>query len=163
MHKLLCLALLLLASVGASAESYSGIVVGVADGDTVTVLDASMQQHKIRLAGIDAPEKTQPFGNVSKQHLAQLVFQKQVTIEFDKLDRYKREVGKVQIAGLDANIEQIKAGLAWHYKKYEKEQPAADRQTYSIAETNAATARRGLWQDQNPIPPWDFRKAKRGG
>lgn len=144
------------------AESYSGLVVSVADGDTVTVLDGANRQHKVRLAGIDAPEKAQAFGNVSRQRLAQLVFQKQVTIEFDKFDRYKREVGKVLVAGKDANLEQIKAGLAWHYKKYEREQSPADRQAYSAAENQASAEQRGLWRDPEPIPPWDFRKSKRG-
>lgn len=145
------------------AESYSGLVVSVADGDTVTVLDGTNQQHKVRLAGIDAPEKAQAFGNVSRQHLAQLVFQKQVTIEFEKHDRYRREVGKVLAAGRDINLQQIEAGLAWHYKKYQSEQPPADRPTYSAAESSAATERRGLWRDPSPTPPWEFRKLKRGG
>lgn len=145
------------------AESYSGLVVSVADGDTVTVLDGTNQQHKVRLAGIDAPEKAQAFGNVSRQNLAQLVFKKQVTIEFEKLDRYRREVGKILVAGRDINLQQIEAGLAWHYKKYQTEQPPADRTTYSAAESYAATEHRGLWRDPSPTPPWEFRKLKRGG
>lgn len=144
------------------AESYSGLVVSVADGDTVTVLDGANQQHKVRLSGIDAPEKAQAFGNVSRQHLAKLVFQKRVTIEFEKLDRYRREVGKVLVAGQDINLQQIEAGLAWHYKKYQSEQPLADRQAYSAAENQASAEQRGLWRDPEPIPPWDFRKSKRG-
>lgn len=145
------------------AESYSGLVVSVADGDTVTVLDGANQQHKVRLAGIDAPEKAQAFGNVSRQHLAQLVFQKRVTIEFEKFDRYRREVGKVLVAGRDINLQQIEAGLAWHYKTYQSEQPPADRQVYSAAESSAATGLRGLWRAPSPTPPWEFRKLKRGG
>lgn len=144
------------------AESYSGLVVSVADGDTVTVLDGANRQHKVRLAGIDAPEKAQAFGKVSRQNLAQLVFKKQVTIEFEKLDRYRREVGKILVAGRDINLQQIEAGLAWHYKKYQSEQPPADRPTYSAAESSAATERRGLWRDPSPTPPWEFRKSKRG-
>jgi len=151
------------ASSTSSAESYSGMVVSIADGDTVTVLDGANQQHKVRLAGIDAPEKAQAFGNVSRQHLAQLVFQKRVTIEFEKLDRYRREVGKILLAGRDINLQQIEAGLAWHYKKYQSEQPLADRPTYSAAESYAATERRGLWRDPSPTPPWEFRKLKRRG
>lgn len=143
------------------ADVYPGLVVSIADGDTITVLDDAKIQRKVRLAGIDAPEKAQAFGNVSRQHLAELVFQKRVTIEFEKQDRYQREVGKVLIAGKDANLEQIKAGLAWHYKKYEREQSLADRQAYSAAESSAAIERRGLWRDPSPTPPWDFRKSKR--
>lgn len=144
------------------AESYSGLVVSIADGDTVTVLDGANQQHKVRLSGIDAPEKAQPFGNVSRQHLAQLVFQQRVTVEFEKHDRYKREVGKILLTGRDVNLQQIEAGLAWHYKKYQSEQPPADRPTYSAAESYAASERRGLWRDPSPTPPWEFRKLKRG-
>lgn len=85
----------------AHAETLSGYVVGIADGDTVTVLDANRQEHKIRLAGIDAPEKAQPFGDRSKQNLAALVFNKNVIVEWDKQDRYGRTVGKILINGKD--------------------------------------------------------------
>lgn len=157
---ILCAALFAIAST-TSAASYDGVVVSISDGDTLTVLDSTNQQHKIRLAGIDAPEKSQAFGNVSRQNLAQLVFQKTVTIEFQKLDRYKREIGKVLVTGNDANLEQIKAGLAWHYKQYEREQSLTDRQSYSEAEAEAARTRRGLWSASNAVPPWEYRKAKR--
>lgn len=152
----------LASSFAAIAEAYSGLVVSVADGDTVTLLDDTKRQHKVRLAGIDAPEKAQAFGNVSRQHLAQLVFQKRVNIEYEKHDRYKREVGKILVARRDINLLQIEAGLAWHYKKYQSEQPPADRPTYSAAENYAASERRGLWRDPSPTPPWEFRKLKRG-
>lgn len=160
--KVLLLSVALATSSASIAASYSGLVVRVADGDTVTVLDGANQQHKVRLAGIDAPEKAQAFGKVSRQHLAQLVFQKRVTVEFEKLDRYRREVGKIMVAGRDINLLQIEAGLAWHYKKYQSEQPPADRPTYSAAESFAAAERRGLWRDSSPTPPWEFRKLKRG-
>lgn len=97
----------------AYAEILSGRVVGIADGDTITVLDNTNTQHKIRLAGIDAPEKKQPFGNNSKKMLSSLVFGKTVDVDWDKRDRYGRLVGKVIIDGVDANLEQIKYGLAW--------------------------------------------------
>ena len=162
MNKLI-FALLLAFPFLAFAEAYSGNVVGISDGDTITVLDNEKTQHKVRLAGIDAPEKAQAFGNVSKQHLANLVFRKQVTIEFVKFDRYHREIGKVIVDGLDANLEQVKAGLAWHYKQYARDQPVSDRKIYSDAEANASAQQLGLWRDANPTPPWDFRKSKRGG
>ena len=104
---------LFLLACSAHAETLTGRVVGIADGDTVTVLDANRQQHKIRLAGIDAPEKTQPFGDRSKQNLSTLVFDKQVAVEWKKQDRYGRTVGKVLINGIDANLAQVKAGMAW--------------------------------------------------
>ena len=156
---LLCL---LTVSLFAKAETYNGRVVGVTDGDTVTVLDSSNTQHKVRLAGIDAPEKKQAFGLASKQNLSNLVYGKTVTIETSKRDRYQREVGKVIINGRDANLKQIEAGLAWHYKKYANEQSSADQQTYAAAEVQAQQGRRGLWNEANPTPPWDFRHQKKG-
>ena len=154
-------AALLLASLTCNAATIEGKVVGVADGDTITVLDATNTQHKIRLSGIDAPEKKQPFGNHSKESLSELVFAKTVTVETDKLDKYKRNVGKVQVNGVDANLEQVKRGMAWHYKAYEREQPAVDRKAYSDAENEANAARRGLWSDADPVPPWVFRHSEK--
>ncbi len=150
-------AALLLASLTCNAATIEGKVVGVADGDTITLLDSTNTQHKIRLSGIDAPEKKQPFGNRSKESLSYLVFAKTVTVETDKLDKYKRNVGKVLVNGVDANLEQVKRGMAWHYKAYEREQPAADRKAYSDEENEAKAARRGLWNDAEPVPPWVFR------
>jgi len=138
-------------------KSLSGKVVKIADGDTITILDAQNVQHKIRLQGIDAPEHRQDFGQVSREHLANLVFGKYVRIEFEKADRYGRLVGKVWADGNDECLEQLKAGLAWHYKEYEREQPAADRQLYANAELEARNERRGLWKDPAPTPPWEYR------
>jgi endonuclease YncB( thermonuclease family) len=135
-------------------------VVGVADGDTITVLDDKRRQHKIRLAGIDAPEKAQDFGNLSKASLSDLVYRQQVVVETSKIDRYGRSVGKVSIAGRDINLEQVRRGMAWHYTAYEREQAPMDRQAYAAAEFDARTARTGLWAMPSPIPPWDFRRTK---
>ena len=156
-------ALLLALSFSGYAVTITGRVVGIADGDTVTVLDAQKVQHKIRLAGIDAPEKAQPFGNRSKVSLSDLAFDKMVTVETDKRDRYGREVGKVLVNGRDVNLIQVERGMAWHYKAYEREQSSSDRKLYDAAESDAKAARRGLWRDAEPTPPWEFRKAKRGG
>ncbi|MFZ2301817.1 MAG: thermonuclease family protein [Gallionella sp.] len=136
---------------------FTGNVVGVADGDTITVLDADKVQHKIRLTGIDAPEKKQPFGNRSKQSLSDMVFNKTVTVETDKRDRYGRELGKVLAGGKDVNLEQVRTGFAWHYKAYERTQSATDRQAYADAENEAKAAKRGLWVDAEPTPPWEWR------
>jgi len=143
---------------GANADVIVGWVVGIADGDTITVLDDTRTQHKIRLAGIDAPEKKQPFGNRSKESLSDLVFSKTVTVDTDKRDKYGREVGKVLVDGIDANLEQVKRGMAWHYKAYEREQSAIDRKAYAEAENEASASRRGLWEDKSPLPPWEFRR-----
>lgn len=145
----------------ASAENIVGKVVGVADGDTVTVLDVGKVQHKVRLTGIDAPEKAQPFGQRSKQNLSNWVFGKQVTVETEKIDRYGRSLGKVLVDGVDANLEQVKAGYAWHYKKYEREQSAEDRAVYARAEAVARAGRAGLWRDAVQLPPWDWRGCRR--
>lgn len=152
----------------ASADTLQGRVVGVTDGDTITLLDASKTQFKIRLAGIDAPEKAnkkvpldvggQPFAEQSKRHLSDLIFNKQVSVEWNKKDRYGRTVGKVMLDGADANLEQIKAGMAWWYEKYRKEQTPADQRLYSEAEQVAKTGRVGLWRDPLPMAPWEWRR-----
>ena len=143
------------------ADTLIGKVVGVADGDTITVLDGQQTQHKIRLMGIDCPEKSQPFGQNAKQSLSNLVFGRAVEVEWQKHDRYERIVGKVLVNGQDANLEQVRRGMAWHYKKYEREQEPLDRATYSQAEIEARMNNRGLWSDPSPIPPWDWRKSKK--
>jgi endonuclease YncB( thermonuclease family) len=140
-----------------TSKSVSGKVVKIADGDTITILDAQNVQHKIRLQGIDAPEHRQDFGEVSRENLAGLVFGKYVTIDYEKVDQYGRLVGKVWVDGNDECLEQVKAGLAWHYKEYEKEQTPDDRQLYANAEQEARAQERGLWKDPHPTPPWDFR------
>jgi endonuclease YncB( thermonuclease family) len=154
---LLLVATLLLASTSL-ADTLQGRVVGIADGDTVTVLDDSNTQFKIRLMGIDAPEKKQAFGNKSKESLSAMVFNKQVTVEYSKKDRYGRTVGKITVDGIDANLEQVKAGMAWHYKQYQNEQSVEDRSLYAEAEDQARAETRGLWFDVDPTPPWDWRR-----
>lgn len=143
-----------------NAATLVGQVVGVTDGDTITVLDAVHTQYKVRLAGIDAPEKKQAFGQVSKKSLSDLVYEKVVSVEYTKQDRYGRLVGKVFINGLDANLEQVKRGMAWFYKKYENEQPLQDRLDYLHAQDLAEIEKVGLWADNGPVAPWGFRKLK---
>lgn len=145
----------------ANAATLSGRVVAIADGDTITILDNTNIQHKIRLSGIDAPEKKQAFGQASKKSLSDLVYGNQVNVEYAKQDRYGRTVGKVLVNGIDANLEQVKHGLAWYYRKYQNELVLDDRLTYLHAESAAQTAKVGLWLDAEPISPWDFRKSKR--
>jgi endonuclease YncB( thermonuclease family) len=157
-------AILALAAAGAAAaraETLVGEVVGVADGDTVTVLDADHHQYKVRLSGIDAPEKSQPFGNRSRQALAQMVFRQQVTVEWHKTDRYQRLVGLVRVGNSDVGLAQVRAGLAWHYLAYAKEQSPMDREHYSQAQDEARSSNRGLWSDRTSEPPWEFRARQR--
>jgi endonuclease YncB( thermonuclease family) len=154
-----CLAsLLLFLAANLNATTLQGKVVSVADGDTITVLDANNTKHKIRLQGIDAPEKAQAFGQRSKQSLHQLVHSEHVTVEYQKKDKYGRTLGKVLHNGTDVCLEQIKLGMAWHYKQYESEQPKEDRKIYSQAELSARANAIGLWKDKQPSPPWEFRK-----
>ena len=124
----LCLGLLY--SAPAATEVLTGHVVGVADGDTLTLLDGKNQQHKIRLGGIDAPEKGQAFGNVSRQHLAELAFGKKAAADCYKIDRYRRLICTVYVDEKDVGLAQLDAGLAWWYRKYANEQPPQERLTY---------------------------------
>ena len=143
------------------AETLTGRVVGIADGDTLTLLDATKTQHKIRLSGIDSPEKSQPFGQVCKKSLSDLAYDRVATVETTKLDRYGRAIGKVWVDSQDVNLEQIRRGCGWHYKKYQNEQRLDDRLSYNSAEESARANRVGLWADQEPMPPWEWRKARR--
>jgi endonuclease YncB( thermonuclease family) len=161
-------ALLLLGASSGFAQEYrqrleSVRVVGVSDGDTITVLTKDKEQVRVRLAGIDAPESAQAFGDRAKQKLSDLVFGKTVTVLFDKQDRYGRTLGKVLLGEGDMNMQMLLAGLAWHYKEYQNEQPEADRDMYGMAEAEARESRLGLWTDANPIAPSVWRRSKRGG
>jgi endonuclease YncB( thermonuclease family) len=138
-----------------------GRVIGITDGDTVTILDERRIQHKVRLSGIDAPEQKQPFGDASKRNLSSLIFSRYVAVIYNKRDRHGRIVGKILLNGRDICLEQIRAGLAWHFKEYEREQSPEERRAYAEAEEEAHRARRGLWRDPFPIPPWEFRHPER--
>jgi endonuclease YncB( thermonuclease family)/methylphosphotriester-DNA--protein-cysteine methyltransferase len=143
-----------------------GKVVKVHDGDTVTVLDQDNKKFNIRLQGIDAPELKQEFGAASQKNLSGMVLGKQVKIFWNKVDKYRRTVGTIMLDGRDINIEQVKAGVAWHYKKYEDEQSPADRLTYAAAEESARAAKLGLWNATSVVAPSEWRqevKLKRWG
>jgi endonuclease YncB( thermonuclease family) len=135
-------------------------VVGVNDGDTITVrmIDTGRQE-RVRLATIDAPEMNQPYGKAAKKSLSDLVFGKKIRLEIMDRDQYGRVVGEVFADGLNVNIEQIRKGFAWHYKEYQRQQTEEQKQVYSAAEETARQMRVGLWRDQNPEPPWLFRKS----
>jgi endonuclease YncB( thermonuclease family) len=148
---------LLFAFVDAKAEVLIGTVVGISDGDTITVLNANKTEHKVRLMGIDAPEKSQDFGAASKQALSNYIYQREVTVDYKKLDKYKRIVGKVILDKQDICLAMISDGMAWHYKDYDKEQSKNDRDLYSQAELKAREAKLGLWQDNKAIEPSAFR------
>lgn len=156
-----CFVFLLSLSPLISAAELIGRVVGVTDGDTLTVIDQEKRTHKIRLTGIDAPEKRQAFGQRSKQGLSDAVFDHTVTVDWSKRDRYGRLIGKILLHnGADVNLRQIELGLAWHYKAYEQEQVSQDRQAYAMAERQARQIRAGLWSDPQPTPPWEYRRRR---
>lgn len=154
------LAWLCLASVG-QAETITGTVVGVHDGDTLTVLTPEKTEVKVRLEGIDAPESKQPFGNASKESLSAMTFNKPVRLVCTKTDRFRRKVCRVFQDGRDVNRAQIERGMAWHFKRFADEQPAAERQGDDAAEGSARANRRGLFSEPNPTAPWDYRDMSR--
>lgn len=135
---------------------FEGKVIGIKDGDTFEVLYDG-QPEKVRLADIDCPEKQQPFGNNAKQYASELCFGKTVTVtSTGKRDRYNRIVGTITTPeGTNINEELIKAGLAWHYKQYSK------NKSLGFLQDKAKAQRLGLWQDKNPVAPWNWRKHKR--
>ena len=144
-----------------SAETFQAEVIGIADGDTLTVLRREGWQTptrlRVRLAEIDAPEKAQAFGQQSKQALAALCFRQQATLTVQGVDRYQRLIARVNCQGVDANRRQIQQGFAWVYEAYN------DDKTLVGEQVMAREQRRGLWQDSAPVPPWQWRRAKRQG
>ncbi len=136
-----------------------GRVVGVSDGDTLTVLASNKQSYKIRLQGIDSPEKKQPFGQKCKETLMAQAINLTAEVEAYKLDKYGRIIAKVSVEGKDVALTQIQIGCGWHYSAYAKEQNPADQKAYAAAEQQARKAKRGLWKDKQAQAPWDFRKA----
>lgn len=157
-------------SSSADGATLQGKVVGVSDGDTITVLSDGNKSEKVRLVGIDAPEKRQPYGEKSKLNLSSLVFSKSIDVEWSHRDRYGRIIGKVLVPKedctslrcptLDAGLVQIRDGFAWHYKQYQSEQTAQDRTLYSKVEAEARQKKTGLWNAPNPTPPWLYRKSR---
>jgi endonuclease YncB( thermonuclease family) len=133
-------------------DIFTGKVIGVKDGDTIEVFFEG-KGHIVRLLDIDCPEKKQAFGAKAKVFTSDLCFGKEVRVgSFGKQDRYGRILGTVFINGKILNEELLKAGLAWHFKKY------STKQYYAELENKARENKVGLWADDNPIAPWDFRK-----
>lgn len=142
----LCLAAL------SGGEQLDGTVVAVHDGDTVTVLRGG-EQVKVRLACIDAPERGQAFGSRSRARLAEIVMRKSITAEVIDHDAYGRTVARIRCVGVDVSLEMVRAGLAWHYRYH-----CPNDARLAAAEAEARMARRGLWADTHPEPPWDWRR-----
>lgn len=150
------LIILLCLSLSAAAETLTGKVIKVADGDTLTILTADKEQTKVRLAAIDAPEKAQPFGERSKHSLSAMCFGKSATIDVVDLDRYGRTVGVVTCDGVEVNRTQVSRGMAWAYRKHIK-----GFEFLIEEERKARSLKSGLWADPDPTPPWEWRKARK--
>lgn len=139
----------------AIAADFAGKVVSVLDGDMIEVFHNSIPE-RVRLNGIDCPEKSQPFGKAARKFTSSLVFGNQVTVQVIGRDQYGRTIGEVTLGdGRSLNRELIRAGFAWWYRKYSKDFSLGD------LEDEARMAKRGLWADPNPIPPWEWRKRHR--
>lgn len=138
--------------------AWQGKVVGITDGDTIKVLDSDKQVHKIRLYGIDCPEKGQPFGTKAKQKASDLAFQKTVKIQEFDTDRYGRTIADVILPdGRNMNLEMIRSGFAWVYTKYCKRPGCRE---WKDIEESARQGRVGLWSDPHTTPPWEWRRKK---
>ena len=146
---------ILLIATSSHAASFTGKVVRVLDGDTIEVL-VEKKPIRIRLAEIDCPEKNQPFGQVAKKYVLKIAAHEIVTVHFKTKDRYGRTIGEVILPDGDSlNRLLIRDGYAWHYKKYSKDESLAE------LENQARKDGVGLWQDNNPIAPWQWRRGKR--
>jgi endonuclease YncB( thermonuclease family) len=159
------------------AGTLGGRVVSVSDGDAITILDDAEVRQRVRLAAIDAPEKGQPFGERSRQNLSQLVYGKEVRVDWQTHDRDGRRVGTVWVVTpdvscrdlpgcpktLDAGLAQITVGLAWHDKRQADEQAPQRRGQYEFAEIEARAKKVGLWSDPSPVPPWEWRHPAKSG
>ena len=140
---------------GAGAAELTGRVVSIADGDTLTVL-VERKQVRVRLVDIDAPEKKQPFGTRSRQSLSEICGGKTAQVDVRGKDRYGRTLGRVSCAGVDANVEQVRRGMAWVYVRY-----APKGSPLNAVQREAKAAQRGLWQDARPVPPWEWRRSRK--
>ncbi len=144
----------LLSALSAQAAEFTGKVIRISDGDTLTVL-VDRNQIKVRLMDIDAPESKQAFGSRSKQSLSELCFGKIATLQSSGSDRYKRTLAQVTCNGTDANTEQVRRGMAWVYERY----APTGSPLYGI-QAESKLGKRGLWVDTSPVPPWEWRRAQ---
>ena len=140
-----------------AAHAWMAKVVSVTDGDTIKVYNADQGQVKIRLYGIDTPEKAQPYGKAAGKYLASLIAGATVDIETVTTDRYGRTVGIVSDSETNINQEMVRSGYAWVYKRY-CNKPFCD--SWLVLEGEAKADKKGLWQESNPIPPWEWRRRK---
>lgn len=155
--KTLSLVALILTTCITVAETISGQVASVADGDTLSLVDVNQRRRIIRLAGIDAPEKLQEFGPQAKQQLTQFCLGKKAQAQVRTTDRYGRTVARVSCEGVDVAALMLEKGMAWHFSRYASTQPGQESDSDKAAQTLAKTGRVGLWGMPEPIAPWDWR------
>ena len=146
------------AQVAVAAADLSGRVVAIADGDTLTLLTPDKRQVRVRLSGIDTPERAQPYGSRARQELSDLAFGKEAEVAVETTDRYGRTVGRVHAQERDVNAEMVRRGAAWVYRQYNRDLALL------ALEAEARAAGRGLWAlpEAQRVPPWEWRTAKRG-
>ncbi len=163
MLMLLIISMALISSISSAAEIIEGKVVKVVDGDTIHLLIKDNKAIKIiRLSGIDAPERKQDYGKKAKRYLSEFIGNKEVSVTYSKVDRYGRLIGTIFIdEHFDMNLAMVRAGFAWHYKKYQKEQSIRARLIYAGTEKQARKKQLGLWNKSGPVPPWTWRKYKK--
>jgi len=138
-------------------KSYKGKSIKVDDGDTFTFLSSRKNTYRIRLDGIDAPEKGMPYAGKAKEFLAALLLDQAIELRVVSVDRYGRYVGKIYCKGVNVNLLMVQAGYAWHYKQYNEDY------TLAQAEAKARDLKKGLWQNKNPLAPWTVRAYRRAG
>ncbi len=170
------IALLFLVQTPAQAElgvsSYKGWAVTVLEGDTVRVLDGSNRMARVRLKGIDAPERDQPYGEEARKYLASLLSGREVRVEANKSDDFGNILGQIWVEppecfdckkSVDANLALLKVGLAWWSSKFAKQQSRSERKAYEAAQEKARQEKIGLWAAPDPVPPWEWRARKPAG
>lgn len=150
-------------SVNAAPFEATGRAIKVPDGDTFTLLTRDGQATVVRIKGIDAPERTQAYSQRARQALTDLLQEESVSIHCNKIDQYGRRVCRVNAGSKDVGLEMIRRGLAWHFKRHEKEQAVEEREAYATAEINAKYGKRGLWQETQPMSPWECRDRRKEG
>jgi micrococcal nuclease len=145
-------AFLSICSFAQSKDTAAAKAIRIIDGDTFEALIAGSVTERIRLHGIDCPERNQPYSNAAKDKLAELIFSKQIKFIRMDVDRYGRTVSMVFVDRMNVNESLLRAGLAWHFKRYDQ------NPTWDALERAAARKRSGLWADAQPVPPWNWRK-----
>ena len=160
--------IIIILSIYSVRADFTAKVLRVVDGDTVHVVNKAGKKFKVRLTGIDAPEKNQPYGLASTYKLTEILINKWILLKSKpdngnqySIDRYNRVLAKVILDGRDINLAQVSSGYAWHFKRYQKQQSTLDRQSYSEAELSAKKNELGLWGEKKPIAPWKWRRIKK--